>query len=174
MIRTLCPDPKAEILVELLKFEGSLAAVPGTAGNNRVLPAKHWEVAGDEWLTERPEFRRESVSREMFRYRINQLVLAWDENPNPGLLDEVAEHPNVVLFFNDGQPQYFTIDITITDRLLKRFNGYFSVSEVLDNMNLRWRDLSPLWEVLSRLAESGLIVPGYLETYDLHACGYSR
>ncbi len=73
----------------------------------------------------------------------------------------MTKHPNAVLFFNDGRPQYFAIDVVVTDRLLQRFNGYFSVDEVLDNLGLRWNDMSPVWDVLSLLAASGVIAPGY-------------
>jgi radical SAM superfamily enzyme YgiQ (UPF0313 family) len=161
LIRTLCPEPdKADVVVELLKFEGALAAVTWASGKDRLCASKNWEVADTEWMTERPEFRRESVHRVKFRYRIHEFVLAWDNNPDPGLLESVTEHPNAVLFFNDGRPQYFAIDLAITDRLLQRFNGYFSVKEVLDNLALHLPSLSPVWEMLSLLAASGLISPG--------------
>src|SRR5262249_46832436 len=52
MIRTPCPDvQKAEILVELLKFEGALASVTWAPGKNRVSAATNWKVTETEWLT---------------------------------------------------------------------------------------------------------------------------
>lgn len=165
LIRVLCPDAqKAEILVELLKFEGALASARWGPGKDQLVPAANWNVAGAEWLTERPEFRRGQVNRIGFNYRIHQLVLSWDAHPDLDL-DAVTKHPNAVLFFNDGQPQYFAIDLAFTDRLLQRFNGYFSVDECLDNLGLRWDDMSPLWNVLSMLAVSGVLAPGYQEPH---------
>lgn len=168
MIRNLCPDPKkAEILVELLAFEGALAAMTWAPGRERVSPAKNWEVDGADWLAERPNFQRENVQRVGFRYRIHDLVLAWDQDPGPDLLDTVTEHDSAVLFYNDGCPRYFAIDLAVTDKILQRFNGYFSVNEVLDNLNLHWGNMSPIWRILSLLATTGLITPGHAETYDL-------
>lgn len=166
-VRTLCPDPeKAEILVELLKFEGALAAVTWNPNLYKVSSSLSWEVHGDEWLRERPEVRRENFIRIPFRYGINDLVLAWDRDPIPSLLDSVTKHPNAVLFFNDGRPQYLTIDFGITDRMMQRFNGYFSVQEILENMNLQLDDMSPVWNLLSLLAELGLIYPGHIDPYN--------
>jgi hypothetical protein len=160
MIRALCPDPqKAEILVELLDFECTYAAVKWARGE-RIAPAKDWNVTGAEWLQERPKFNAYNVQRATFRYSIFQLVMSWDENPSLDLLDKVVEQPHVVLFYNDGTPQYFAIDETVTDQLLQRFNGYFTVSEVLNNLELDWDDLSPVWQMLSLLAKNGVITPG--------------
>jgi radical SAM superfamily enzyme YgiQ (UPF0313 family) len=166
MIRRLCPDPeKAEVLVELLKFEGALAAVTWQPGKNQVFPDKDWQVAGDEWLYACPETRGEGVHRIAFRYRIYQLVLDWDQHREPALLDSVTENPNAVLFYNDGRPQYLAIDLGITDRLMRRFNGYFSVREVLENLDLHLHDMSPVWKMLALLAETGLIRRGHPESY---------
>lgn len=166
LIRTLCPDArKAEILVELLNFEGALAAVMWGSGRDRLAPVANWSVTGAEWLTECPEFRCGQVNRIICRYGIYQLIYSWDVNPDPELLDTVTEHPNAVLFFNDGRPQHFTIDLAVTDKLLQRFNGYFSVEECLNNLGLRGEDMSPLWNMLSLLADSGILGPGYQETH---------
>ena len=160
MVRELCPDPqKAEILVELLDFECNYAAAKWSRGI-RTAPAKDWEVTGENWLQERPKFNGDTVQRATFRYAIYQLVMSWDESPDVGLLDKVVEQPHVVLFFNDGTPQYFAIDETVTDQLLQRFNGYFTVSEVLHNLDLQWDDMSPIWKMLSLLSKNGVITPG--------------
>jgi hypothetical protein len=162
LIRSLCPDRRqADILLELLQFEGALSAVKWAPNTDRMTPAENWRVDGDQWLAQRPKFRREKTHRIAFRYLINELVLAWDRSPDPDLLDVVSERNNAVIFFNDGKPQYFVVDVGVTDQLLQRFNGYFSVQEAIENLGLRLNDMSPVWSMLSLLAESALIVPGY-------------
>ena len=166
IIRDLCPDSNtAEVLVELLKFEGALASVTWRPGKQRIAPEGHWRIQGEDWLWERPKAREEGVHRIAFRYPIYQLVFDWDRDHDPALVDSTTEHPNAVLFYNDGRPQYLPIDLGVTDRLLRRFNGYFSVKEVLDNIHLGFENMSPVWNMLALLAETGLIVCGGPDTY---------
>jgi hypothetical protein len=161
LIRKLCPDPKAaEILVELMVFEGALSHVNWSPEIVRVAATEPWVVVGEDWLTQRPDFPRNSVQRVAFHYKIHELLLAWDQNPDPNLLDRVAQRDCAVLFYNDGRPQYFAIDAGVTNKILQRLNGYFTVREVLDNLDLHWEDMSPVWSVLSLLAAGGLITRG--------------
>jgi radical SAM superfamily enzyme YgiQ (UPF0313 family) len=161
IIRDLCPDPDtAEVLVELLKFEGTLASLTWRPGNHRIAPESDWRIQGEDWLRERPKAREEGVHRIAFRYPIYQLVLDWDRDPDPARLESITERPNAVLFYNNGRAQYLPIDLGVTDRLVRRFSGYFSVKEALDNIHVRFEDMSPVWNMLALLAETGLIVRG--------------
>jgi hypothetical protein len=46
------------------------------------------------------------------------------------------------------------------DSPTKRLNGYFSIGDALENIGLRLPEMAPLWNLLDRLAECGIIMPG--------------
>jgi hypothetical protein len=48
---------------------------------------------------------------------------------------------------------------------MRCFNGYLSVGEALERLNLRLPNLAPLWDMLSSLSEAGLIVGGPADPY---------
>ena len=52
------------------------------------------------------------------------------------------------------------IDLILTDALLRRLNGYFSVAEVMANLALGQAEMSPVRAILSLLAGNGLLRPG--------------
>jgi hypothetical protein len=169
VIRDLCPDPrKVDVLLELLSFEGALAAVTWSPTTDWISPTADWQVSGETWLQERPKLQPKGVHRVKFRHNITGLTQSWPDEPGAELLEAVTPHPHAVLFFNDGQPRYLPIDLVLTDRLLQRFNGYFTVAEVIEHLGLRWQDMTPVWQILSILAANGLICPGPVDAQAEH------
>ena len=161
VIRELCPDEEAaEILVELMLFEGALAAAEWSRPAEHVAPAVDWAVEGEGWLDARPRFRGEAVQRLELEYAVGELALDWDAHHDPEALDRVRRWPHVALVYSDGQPQHRAIDLGFTDHLLRRLNGHFTVREALDSAGLWLSDMSPAWGVLEMLAEAGVIMPG--------------
>jgi hypothetical protein len=116
IIRRLCPDSsKADVLIELMKFEGGMAGARWARRTTWLFPVVNWKVSGSGWLDERPIFRRECVERIEFRYLVTRLVMEWDREHDPAITDAAIERPRDVLFYHDGQPQHFEIDVGLTD-----------------------------------------------------------
>lgn len=164
LIRELCPDAhKAEILVELMRFEGALAAARWSQRASRVMPVADWSPKGEEWRAAQPLFLSDRVQRVAVRWPVGALASSWDDPADVDLLDRMSPMPHLELVFRDDQPRHVAIDLGVTDRLLQRFNGHFSVGEALANIGVDLLDMRPLWDLMSLLARMGVIVPGPLE-----------
>lgn len=161
VIRDLCPDStKSEILVELMRFEAALAAVYWAGPGRDVVASQDWAPRDAGWRNECPVFAGEMIERVEFSHNVAELVLRLDFEPDLTLLDQVEKRNNVVLFYRSAGPKYLAIDVGLTDKLLKRFNGYFTVDECLKNVGIELADMTPVWNMLSIVAECGLISPG--------------
>jgi radical SAM superfamily enzyme YgiQ (UPF0313 family) len=158
VIGALCPDARAaEILIDLMRLEGALAAVRWSR-KQAAMPAWSWVPDGVNWRAIRPRFRTETVDRVELRWPVGALAAAWDAEPKLTLLDELRPMPHAELVYGGGA--HVAIDLGLTDQLLRRLNGYFSIDEALGTMPVLLADLSPLWELLSTLAEVGVLAPG--------------
>jgi radical SAM superfamily enzyme YgiQ (UPF0313 family) len=158
VIRRLCPDPRtAEILIDLMRFEGALAAVRWSRERPAAV-APVWVPEGPNWRAARPRFRAEAVERVGLRWPVGALAAAWDAEPDLALLGRLRPMPHAELVYPGGG--HIAIDLRLTDRLLRRLNGYFSIDEALGSMRVPHADLSPLWELLSTLAAVGVLEPG--------------
>jgi hypothetical protein len=159
VIRTLCPDARAaEILIDLMRFEGALAAARWSKGWTPTPPLRPSVSEGANWRAARPRFRSEAVERVELRWPVGALAAAWDTEPDLAILDRLRPMPHAVLVCGDAR--HVAIDLGLTDRLLRRLNGYFSVEEALGTMHVVLADRSPLWELLSTLAAIGILEPG--------------
>jgi radical SAM superfamily enzyme YgiQ (UPF0313 family) len=121
--------------------------------------------SGEAWLLARPRFRREAVDLVELQARIDRVLALWNhtgEIPAEEAWRGATQEPAVVLAYlrEGGRITYRAIDQAFTWPLLQRLSGYFSIAECLDNFVPDWRaqDLAPVWEMLSGLARSGLIV----------------
>ncbi len=169
LILDLCPDKeRADIMFDLFNFEVALDRmtdrdyVSDTLYIRRAEPIKDWEPSCNEWLHEYPRFCGDLCKQIDLSYRVDQMVEAFHGQGRLLSLDVIARDLVVALVFNDGKPGYFIVDRNITHRLIKCFNGFFSVEECLDKVIPDWHqitDLSPVWKTLSCLASFGLIEP---------------
>jgi len=157
----LCPDPAmAEVLTDLFRFEGAWSEARWGPATRRVQPARRWIVQGDAWLHARPHFTQGKVRRLVFRYPVHQFISQWQANPDTALLENFRPGPCANLFYNDGKAQHVAIDLGITDRILARATGHFSLREILANIGLDLPDAAPLWRMLNTLAACGVLQPG--------------
>ncbi|ABN78799.1 B12-binding domain-containing radical SAM protein [Cereibacter sphaeroides] len=162
LIRALCPDARAaEILVDLLRLEGALAAArwSGPAAG-RVRPVPGWVSRDECWRHARPLFAADRVQRVPVRWPVAMLLAGWQGPADPSVLATLSPLPHVELVFRDEAPRHVAVDAGLTNRLLDRFNGHFTVAEALANLGVALPDMRPVWAILSMLAEAGVIVPG--------------
>jgi hypothetical protein len=80
---------------------------------------------------------------------------AWQRLiPDPGIA--------LVYLSSRDTPTYRVVDPDLVYPLLLRFNGFFTLAECLENLTPGWRghDLSPLRQMLSGLAQVGVVDSG--------------
>lgn len=160
-VTRVCPDPStAEFLADLFQFEGALSEARWAPPSRALRPATYGKPRGADWMLARPRFARDKVRRIVFRYPVHQFVTQWLEKPEATSLEGFGKRACAVLFFTDGQAQHVAIDLGITDRILARANGLFSVREILNNLQLKLEDWTPVWNMLTMLASCGVLQPG--------------
>jgi hypothetical protein len=168
----LCPHEwLLPIVRDLFRLEAAASkfGVQDRNGLSRPILTASFEVypRGESWLEARPRFRREAIEEVRLQYRIDRVLNLWNrtgEVPLEEAWRSLARGPMVALVhLREGDRiTYRMIDQDFTYPLLLRLSGYFSISECLDNFSQNWRsqDLSPLWEMLSGLAQTGLLEAG--------------